>query len=356
MVFTTGSMKNVENVELTNSSNANLEFAASKIEGATKYVVTDAVDKNTTISDLASLASVEISGTADTADTTLKVSYNASSTVATGTQTDVQNLKVTNQGSINTAAANVASNAKVMTVDIDKVETLAITTAGTANSLNLAASADVKTVTVAGEGQTEIQAVGTATTSFDASAATGKVIANLSNAASNSLTTVKGGSSDDSLTVEAGDLTTSATVAGGAGSDKLIIGAGAGKTLQLAMTGVETLEVGAITTPALIFSGTNVSDLTTLKVEGLANTVSLVNSKATDLTVNSVASTGAATISTDNAAKVTYNMDATAANLAANTQTNNTAAATFSNATNLTVNVNKAVILLVLLLLQMQLM
>ena len=42
-------MKNVEKVELTNSSNANLIFKASNVEGVTKYVVTDAVDKNTTL-------------------------------------------------------------------------------------------------------------------------------------------------------------------------------------------------------------------------------------------------------------------------------------------------------------------
>lgn len=92
--FTAGSMKNVEKVELTNSSNADLTFKASNVEGVTKYVVTDAVDKNTTISDVASLADIEISGTADTANTKLSVAYAATSTVATGTQTDVQNLKL----------------------------------------------------------------------------------------------------------------------------------------------------------------------------------------------------------------------------------------------------------------------
>lgn len=148
--FTTGSMTNVETVNLTNNSTAALSFDATGVTGVTKYALTNNVSGvNNTLSDVASLADVEVSGTAGTS--TLAVGYTATSTVATGTQTDVQNLKVTNVGTIDTDATS-ATNAKYMTVDIDKVETLAITTAGTSNSLDLSASADTKTITVAGEG------------------------------------------------------------------------------------------------------------------------------------------------------------------------------------------------------------
>lgn len=231
-----------------------------------------------------------------------------------------------------------------MTVDIDKVETLAITTAGTANSLNLLDSADVKTITVTGEGQTEIEAVGAATTSFDASAATGNVIANLTAAANGALTSVKTGAGNDKITVSLDDLTANATVTGGTGADTLSFTAGAVKTLQNTMTGVETIKVGGIT-GALTFSGTNVSDVTTISTEGMGAAASFVNMKATAVTVNSIGAeaTAADKISVDSAAAITYNIKASDAATAATTQETNNGDAEFANATAVTVNVGELI-------------
>lgn len=341
--FTSGSMKAVETVNMTNNSTAALSFAAAGVTDVTKYIVNNSVaNTNATISSVATLADVEVSGTAGAS--TLSVGYTATSTVATGSQTDVQNLKVTNVGTIDTDATS-ATNAKYMTVDIDKVETLAITTAGTANSLNLSGSADTKTITIAGEGQTEISAIDDTVTSFDASAATGKVIVDTTAVATNALTTLKTGAGDDTIKAATDDLTANATVAGGTGADTLSFTAGAAKTLQNTMTGVETIKVGAIT-GALTFSGTNVSDITTISTEGMGAAASFVNMKATPVTVNSIGAeaTAADKISVDSAAAITYNIKASDATTAAGTTADtNNGDAEFANATAVTVNVGELV-------------
>lgn len=338
--FTTGSMKNVETVNLNNTAGTALTYAAIGTTGVNKYVV-DATKGAISLSDLTELAAVEVAGPANT--NAITVTYGAATTVATGTQTDTQSLKVTNVGTANTKTDGT-NDAKVGTVTIAKVEALALETAGDANTLNLQAVSDAKSITVKGAGTTEIQAVGTATTGFDASAATGKVIVNLSNAASNALATAKTGAGDDTITVVADDLTSSAVIGGGAGADKLVIAAGAGKVLQATMTGIETMDIGNVSS-TLTFSGTNVSDLATVNVENLtAAGASLVNMKAAALTVNSVGA-NTQTFSADNAAAVTYNLNASKAVKTAGTASSTNASdATFGGATTLTVNVGEQVI------------
>jgi len=58
---------------------------------------------------------------------------------------------------------------------------------------------DAKTYKVSGVGQTEIKAVGAAITSFDASGATGNVIADLQAADTSKLATIKSGAGNDVL-------------------------------------------------------------------------------------------------------------------------------------------------------------
>jgi hypothetical protein len=255
------------------------------------------------------------------------LTYNAASTVATGTQTDTQSLKLTDVGAINTAAAGAASNAKALDVTIAKVE-----------ALDLSGVADAKSIKITGAGQTEIQDVAAATTSFDASGATGNVIADLTSANTTALTTVKTGTGDDTVTVAAGDLTTTATVDGGSGADTLKLN-GAGGTIQPSFAGFETIELAGITS-ALTFSGTNTSNITDVKVSG-TNTAgaSFVNMDATDLTVTTVGGQGN-NIAADNSGAVTFNATATAT--ASGTEANS-GSATFDNASSLTVNVGEYV-------------
>ena len=336
--FTTGSMKNVETVDLTNDTTAAFNFSAKGITGATKYSI-DATKASITLSDLAKLADIEVSGPAKAGNIT--VDYATTSDVWTGSQTDTQNLKVTNVGTANTKTDGT-DNAKVGTVSIAKVEALDITTAGTANTLDLSSVADAKAITVTGAGTTQINAVGAATTSFDASTATGKVIVDTSGAAAGALTSIKTGAGDDTITASATDLKINGTVAGSTGADKLVLDATAGDTLALNMSGVQTLDVK--TTSALTFSGSNVTDLATVNLIGNAGGVSFLNMAATPLTVNTSGDSAAAAIGFDTAAAVTYNMDATAAQTTAGTTAATaTAAATFSGATALTVNANALV-------------
>jgi len=331
-------MKNVETVDLTNDTTAAFNFSAKGITGATKYSI-DATKASITLSDLAKLADIEVSGPAKAGNIT--VDYTTTSDVWTGSQTDTQNLKVTNVGTANTKTDGT-DNAKVGTVSIAKVEALDITTAGTANTLDLSSVADAKAITVTGAGTTQINAVGAATTSFDASTATGKVIVDTSGAAAGALTSIKTGAGDDTITASATDLKINGTVAGSTGADKLVLDATAGDTLALNMSGVQTLDVK--TTSALTFSGSNVTDLATVNLIGNAGGVSFLNMAATPLTVNTSGDSAAAAIGFDTAAAVTYNMDATAAQTTAGTTAATaTAAATFSGATALTVNANALV-------------
>ncbi len=150
--FTTGSVKNVETIKIVNSSTSEINFDATGVTGATKYTI-DGTKAAVTLSDLASLADVEVTGSSKAAN--VNVAYDVASTVVTGTQTDTQKLKVTDIGSANTKTDGT-DDAKVGTVNIAKVEAIEITTAGTANTLNLAGVSDAKTVTVSGSGTTEI--------------------------------------------------------------------------------------------------------------------------------------------------------------------------------------------------------
>lgn len=331
--FTTGYVKNVESIKLNNKGTAALNFDATGVTGALEYVI-DSTKGVISLSDLNALAEVDVTG--PTGTSTLTVAYDATSTVATGTQTDVQSLQVKDVGSIDSDGVASTTNAKYMTVNIAKVEGLAVETFGTANSLNLSGVTDAKTITVKGVGQTEIAAVGTAVTSFDASGAKGNVIANLTAAADGALTTVKSGAGDDTITVAMGDLSATATVDGGAGKDTLIV-TGAAGTIQPSFAGFETVTVSGISS-ALTFSGTNTSGIENVNVSG-TNTAgaSFVNMGEKALNVTTVGQQNNA-LSADNKAAVTFNTN-TAASATSTVTTNTGVTAAFDGATALTVNV-----------------
>jgi hypothetical protein len=338
--FTTGSMKSVETVNITNSSDTagTLSFNAANVTGVTKYTV-DADVAPVNLTSLNSLADIEVSKQSGTS--TFTASYGAASEVATGSQSDTQNLKVTDVGTINTSTTSV-SNAQFMTTNIANVEALEVTTAGSANSLNLSGVTGATSTKISGAGQTEIDAVSSSTTSFDASGATGNVIVNLAAAGANALTSVKSGTGDDTLTAVVDDLTTTATISAGAGDDTVALSGGA-RTLQLDMSGAETLNLS--NTGALIFSGLNVTDIDTVNINGAGaqGAVTMTNVQGTTpVTVNSVGATAAVNFSNDTAANVTFNTQASAATLAAGTAADaNAGSATFNGTNDLTVNIGE---------------
>jgi hypothetical protein len=334
--FTTGSMANVEKVELTSKTSATVDYSAKGSTGVTSYNV-DSTTGSVTLSELDVLADLAVEG--PTAASTFTVGYKAVSTVATGTQTDIQNITVKNVGTVDSDGKVSTANSKLMDIDIDYVETLAITTAGDANTFNFDLSSDVTKATVTGAGTTEIQDVASGLTSFDASGATGKVVADLTSAATNKLATVKSGAGDDNVLVSMDDLTTSATVSAGEGTDKLTVTA-ATDTVQLAVSGVETLEYNDVTAVnAHIFSGTNVSGLEKIlfsDVGALAGNAQFVNMGSGDITVAAAGAITSSTISADNSGVTTVNLDAASTQTA---QGDFQTSLTFDNASALTVNV-----------------
>lgn len=126
-------MAGVETVKLTNNSAAAINFDASGVTDATKYVL-GGTNGVISLSDVATLVDLEV--TAPASVSTFTAAYVVTSTVATGTQTDTQNLKVTNVGTIDSDNKTSTANANLMDIVIANVEALAITTAGTANTFN----------------------------------------------------------------------------------------------------------------------------------------------------------------------------------------------------------------------------
>ena len=341
--FTTGSMQDVETVDITKNFDGNFTFSTKGITGANKYIVDSTGHTgNISLTNLGNLADIELSGPKGTNSFT--VAYNPASTVATGTQTDVQNLKVTDTGTQNTSTTAV-SNAQYLNINIANVEELDLTTDGTANSVNLSGVTGAKTIKVSGEGITDIQAVDSAMTSFDASGSTGKVVANLTGTASNSVTSIKSGAGDDSIVADQTTLTANATIDLGAGDNDALTLVGGAKTAQFTMSGVESLNLGnssSAITGALVFSGSHVTDLDTINVNNTGNNaITMANMAATDITVNTNGTMGSA-LSVDSGAKVVYNTNASTATATAGTGSDAvTGAATFGGATDITINVGK---------------
>jgi len=337
--FSTGSMKGVETVSLTNATAGALNFDASGISDATKYVV-DSTTGLITVNDIASLVDVEVSGPSSAS--TFTFNYATVSTVSTGTQTDIQNIKLTNAGTIDSSAVGVASNAKAMQLDIDDVETMAITTAGTANTIDLSTADSVTTVTIAGEGQTEVQSLSSATTSLDASASTGNIIATTTAAATGVLTSVKTGSGDDTVTVTATDLTSNATLSGSTGTDILAFATTGAKTLQGTISGFETFD---FTTPTglVLLSGSSTTDLETVNLNVMTggNSIQLANMGTGALTVNALGVfTATNDFIADNSGAITLNLDVAATDT---TQKANASSYTLDSASSVVVNVGDLV-------------
>lgn len=167
---------------------------------------------NLTVSNVGSLASVEVNGGVTAAATTT-VQYNAS--LLTGTA-DTVNLVFTN--STDTGAVRADNNTAA-----GGVETYAITSTGTNKVAALTTGTDTKTVTFAGAGDLTVTGTIANATTLDASAATGKTA--ITTAVADVV--VKGGSAADSLTLGhaagANALSDKVSVTAGAGDDTVTL-------------------------------------------------------------------------------------------------------------------------------------
>ena len=275
-----GKLVNVESVNLTNAGTLARTFNAANISGVETYTL----NAETAAINLSNLAAAGI---------TVNVKDQASGATTIGFTTDA--VKGTSDAltlglkDVGTVGEGSAAD-KYVTPTVTGIENLTVKATGQ-NLVDLSGVADAKSITVTGAGTLDVNAVGSKVTSFDASAATGAVEADLDSSAA--LTAVKGGAGDDAFAVA--KLAANATLEGGAGDDTLVLKDMSG-TLQPTMSGFETVQINGTNGATLTLSAKNVQDLTGLELTGVS-TVTLANLDATDFTVTGLGTGDATTTS-----------------------------------------------------------
>ncbi len=312
--FTTGSLKNVQHVNLSSKvvdGSSALDFNVAKATGVTSYNI-DATN-NTPIS-LGSVTSIADVNLYNLKKGSLAVSYDTTSTNSPGlaaNTSDTQKVTLNNVGATSTTGG--------IDVSINGVETLSLTSAGSAaNKVLLENVAAAKTISVAGTAAITVSSVPTTLTSFDAFAETAAVTATLTNASS-SLGTIAGGAGNDTFTIDLAKIAATAAISGGKGDDTLIISStkGSATSAAFALSNIETLSVKTLSTAGnLTISGDSFdTSLTKLLVAADLGANINLTPKAADFTVTSTdgASTGS-TVTIDNTgiATVKYTASSTA--------------------------------------------
>ena len=274
--FVDGYVKNVESLNLTNSSNAQRVFNAAKVEGL-KSVSTHGAD-GIRITDLANIVDLTVVDQKDT--TKVGIAYN---TNLTDGESDTQNLTLNNVGR-ETAVAEATPtdrHVKSLKVEFNGIENLNITTRENKSYIK---EVENKVITVKGEADLNIATKDKDTSpgstdfvkSLDASAMTGNLVADLSD--SRKYSSVKSGNGNDTIVV--GQLTTnSASIDAGAGEDTLQVRSISGLK-KMTLSGLENIEImdknagGSVS--RLDFVGQN--DIRTLKVGQLDNELVVTSS------------------------------------------------------------------------------
>ena len=273
--FVDGYAKNIEILNLTNTSDSQRIFNAAKIDGL-KSVSTTGTN-GIRITDLASIVNLTVNGQKDA--TKIGIIYN---TNLTSGSNDVQNLTLNNVGRETAVAEATATDrhVKSMKVEFNGIETLNITTKDAKSYIK---EVQNKAITVKGAADLDIATKDRDTTpastdfvkSLDASTMTGNLTADLSD--SRKYSSVKSGSGNDTIVV--GELTVnSSSIDAGAGTDTLQV-----RSLQglkkMTLKGVENIELldknpSGVTRLDLV--GQN--DIETLKVGQLNNELVVTSS------------------------------------------------------------------------------
>ena len=314
--FTTGSMTNVEKVVLTNEGNIARSFSAKGIDGVNTWTLND-TGAAVNLTDLSAAGvTVNVQGLAQGST---NIGFTAD---AVKGDNDALTLGLNNVGT----AKDGDTAAKHVAITANGIENLAVK-ATDDNYVDLSAAAS-KTVTVSGSGNLDVNNVAAGMTSFDASALSGNVTADLH--AATGLATVKGGSGDDAITVKG--LAANAVIEGGAGNDSLIL-KDVSSTLQPTMSGFENITADG---GALTLSGKNMSDFNSLTVKNDAQ-VTLANMDASAFTVTASGSTAGSVLLSD-ATALTYN---TVSSKTDKTSDSISTTVTASKATSATVNVGE---------------
>jgi len=297
--MTTGYIKNVETVNLTNTSEQALTFDATKVTGVTTYTVNGATASTNITNAETGLTTVNLNSIKNNggvaAATSFTLSYGSAASEVTGTA-DALAINLSSVG---------ASSTNKATVTINSIETANINLTGT----NYAALAgdSLKKIVVTGSGSnTKFGTLGSTVTSFDASAATGNITVDLSSAGT--LTKVATGAGTDTVTYDVAKGSAIATLSGGAGADTLNLKNSTSATTQYTMTGFETLALTSVT-GALTMSNAKSTDLTTVTSDSTTTAaVTLVDMGAGALTVTATGATdNGGTISSDHTGSTTVN-------------------------------------------------
>ncbi|HJA79461.1 MAG TPA: hypothetical protein H9784_07855 [Candidatus Desulfovibrio intestinavium] len=296
---TTGGMTNVENVELINNGSIGRTFSAKGIEGATTYTL-KAGDSGIGAINLKDLSAAGITVNVDGLKSgTTSVQF--ASDALSGTE-DSLTLGLTNVG---TAPAADGDPTSVNVKTTSGLESVTINASGP-NYVNLV-DVDATSLAMTGSGALTIAEVNAALETFDGSAATGNVTADLTGA--DEIKSIVGTQGDDTFTVKS--LSAVATLEGGAGNDTLWLN-GFNGTLQPTVSGFET--IGAENGSNLTLSGKNAQDFTAVSLR--AGTVTLAKLNASAFTVNSLGTTDFATTANNatltDAVQLTVNVEAAA--------------------------------------------
>jgi hypothetical protein len=338
----TGSVSNVENVELTNATTIARTFDAKNFSGVEKYTLDSA--KGITLSNLAATG-IEVAYEGTQGNTTIGFASKA-----TDATTDAMSISLNGVGTAQVLKADgvTQQTAKVdPTITMAGIEDVTLKTTGAESFVDLAAM-DAKTLTISGDAALDITDIKAGLTTLDASAMTAGLTIDLKNANASEIKTIATGSGDDKITADAQDIIANASVTGGAGNDTLTLTDGGTSTLQLAMSGIETVAMS--NTTKTIFSATNVADLTTLQINAAGSAATeVVNLGAADIILSQIGAIAAGqTVKLDNSGNVNVNMTTSAANAIAGAANTGAAYAgaeaqandiTLSNAGSVTVNV-----------------
>ena len=275
--FVDGYAKNIEILNLTNTSDSQRIFNAAKIDGL-KSVSTTGTN-GIRITDLASIVNLTVNGQKDA--TKIGIIYN---TNLTSGSNDVQNLTLNNVGRETAVAEATATDKHVKSIktEFNGIETLNITTKDAKSYIK---EVQNKAITVKGAADLDIATKDRDTTpastdfvkSLDASTMTGNLTADLSG--SRKYSSVKSGSGNDTIVV--GELTiNSSSIDAGAGTDTLQVRSLEGLK-KMTLKGVENIEIldnnsSGTSVRRLDLVGQN--DIETLKVGQLNNELVVTSS------------------------------------------------------------------------------
>jgi len=334
--FTTGSLKNVPNVVLTNSGTISRDFNTKGITGVNSYTL----NSSTGILSLSQLSeagqTINLNGQAG--NTTLTIGFSSTSPVVTGTQTDTLTLALSGVGTQLATATTTPSATNYVATSIASIEALNVVSNGTtANFLDASGVTGAKTLTTSGSAPLTIKA-GAPVTTFDGSKSLGALTFDGTGISATTLVSVKGGSANDVLTIDSGDVTANFTADGGLGDDTLRIQGSSVVTLQPTVSSFETISLGA-TTAALTYSGKNTTGVTSIAVaNSVAAGVSFVSMTGDEAFTFSGANTNTSTVSSDTTGNITVATAPSSASRTAQTADAINLGQTYSGAKTLALN------------------